>query len=261
MNRQSTINVFFSLWVLLFYLLLYTPIIILIVFSFSASSSGHFTTWTLKWYRELFTSPEIWQALKNSLIVACSSVFLSLAMGTALVVASMRTYFNKVAFLFYGSLAVPEIVVAVGLLSFFYFFSVPLGLATLIAGHTLIGLGYVVPTLHARVSELDYRLNEASLDLGATQIQTFFNITLPLLRSSIIGAGLLVFIISFDDFLVAFFCAGAEDQTLPLYIFSLIRVGSAPVINALSTVLLVVSSLLVVLFSSLRVKRMGMIKQ
>jgi len=259
-NKKSTVSIFFSVWVMLFYSLLYTPIVILIVFSFNAASSGHFTSWTLKWYRELFASPEIWQALKNSLIVAWSSVFLSLSMGTALVVASMRTYFHKIAFLFYGSLAVPEIVMAVGLLSFFYFFSVPLGLTALIAGHTLIGLGYVVPTLYTRASELDYRLSEASLDLGATQMQTFFNITLPLLRSSMIGAGLLVFIISFDDFLVAFFCAGAESQTLPLYIFSLIRVGSAPVINALSTILLLVSGVLVILFSSLRVKSMGMIK-
>ena len=162
--------------------------------------------------------------------------------------------------LFYANLAVPEIVMAVGLLSFFYFFSVPFGLTTLIAGHTLIGLGYVVPMLHARVSDLDYRLTEASLDLGATQIQTFFNVTLPLLLPAMVGAGLLVFVISFDDFLIAFFCAGATEQTLPLYIFSLIRAGSAPVINALSTLLLVVSSLLVLLFSSLRVKRMGMVK-
>ncbi len=254
-------RVFLPLWVLAFYLFLYVPIIILVLFSFNASSfAGQMGGWSLRWYYELFASAEIWHALKNSLIVAFSAVFLSLMMGTALVVVSSRTYFHKVAFLFYGSLAVPEIVMAVGLLSFFYFFSVPFGLTTLIAGHTLIGLGYVVPMLHARVSDLDYRLTESSLDLGATHLQTFFNVTLPLLRPAMIGAGLLVFVISFDDFLIAFFCAGATEQTLPLYIFSLIRAGSAPVINALSTLLLVVSSLLVLLFSSLRVKRMGMVK-
>ncbi len=256
-----SMSIFFPLWVLAFYLFLYVPIIILVIFSFNTSSfAGQMSGWSLRWYYELFASVEIWHALKNSLVVAFSAVFLSLVMGIALVVASARTYFHKVAFLFYGSLAVPEIVIAVGLLSFFYFLSVPFGLTTLIAGHTLIGLGYVVPMLHARVSELDYRLTEASLDLGATQMQTFFNVTLPLLRPAIVGAGLLVFVISLDDFLVAFFCAGATVQTLPLYIFSLIRAGSAPVINALSTILLVVSSLLVLLFSSLRVKRMGMVK-
>lgn len=258
---MRSVNIFFPMWLFLFYLFLYVPIIILILFSFNtANFAGQPGEWSLHWYYELFASVEIWHALKNSLIVAGSSVFLSLLMGTALVVASTRTYFHKIAFLFYGSLAVPEIVMAVGILSFFYFFSVPFGLITLIAGHTLIGLGYVVPMLYARVSELDYRLTEASLDLGATQVQTFFNITLPLLWPAIIGAGLLVFVISLDDFLIAFFCAGATEQTLPLYIFSLIRVGSAPVINALSTLLLVVSSLLVLLFSSLRVKRIEMVE-
>lgn len=255
------VGIFFLLWTLMFYLFLYVPIIVLVLFSFNSSSfAGQMSGWSLRWYYELFASAEIWHALKNSLVVACSAVVLSLMMGIALVVASSRTYFHKVAFLIYGSLAVPEIVMAVGLLSFFYFFSISFGLTTLIVGHTLIGLGYVVPMLHARMSELDYRLTEASLDLGATQLQTFFNVTLPLLRPAMIGAGLLVFVISLDDFLVAFFCAGASEQTLPLYIFSLIRAGSAPVINALSTLLLVVSILLVLLFSSLRVKRMGMVK-
>lgn len=261
MSKRDTGTLFFSLWVLLFYMLLYTPIAVLIIYSFNASSTGQFTGWSLRWYQELFTSPEIWRAFKNSMIVAISSVSLSLIMGTALVITSMRTYFQKISFLFYGSLAVPEIVLAVGLLSFFYFFDVALGLTTLIAGHTLIGLGYVVPMLYARASELDYRLTEASLDLGATPTQTFFNVTLPLMRPAMMGAALLVFIISFDDFLVAFFCAGASAQTLPLYIFSLIRVGSAPVINALSTVLLVVSSAIVLLGSYLRVKRVGVLKQ
>lgn len=243
-------------WVVLFYFLLYIPIIVLVLFSFNDATTGQFAGWSLRWYRSLFESPEIWQALKNSLIVAVSSAFLSLLMGTALVVASMRTHFRKVVFLFYGSLAIPEIVLTVGLLSFFSFFSIPFGLTTLIAGHTLIGLGYVVPMLYARMSEIDYRLLEASLDLGASQVQTFFNITLPLLRPALLGAGLLVFIVSFDDFLVAFFCAGATEQTLPLYIFSLIRVGSMPIINALLTLLLAVSSLLVLLFSFLTVRRM-----
>ena len=247
-------------WVMLFYFL-YVPIVVLVLFSFNNSTTGQFTEWSLRWYRELFASPEIWQALKNSLIVAGSAVFLSLLMGTALVVASMRTHFYNVIFLFYGSLAIPEIVLTVGLLSAFSFFSIPLGLTTLIVGHTLIGLGYVVPMLYARASEIDYRLVEASLDLGASQVQTFFNITFPLLRPALLGAGLLVFIVSFDDFLIAFFCSGATEQTLPLYIFSLIRVGSVPIINALLTILLVISSLLVLLFSLLSVKRIKMAEE
>lgn len=260
MKRNGT-HVLLVLWVMLFYFLLYVPIVVLVLFSFNHATTGQFTEWSLRWYRELFASPEIWQALKNSLIVAGSAVFLSLFMGTALVVASMRTHFYKVVFLFYGSLAIPEIVLTVGLLSSFSFFAIPLGLTTLIVGHTLIGLGYVVPMLYARASEIDYRLVEASLDLGASQVQTFFNITFPLLRPALLGAGLLVFIVSFDDFLIAFFCSGATEQTLPLYIFSLIRVGSVPIINALLTILLVISSLLALLFSLLSVKRIKMVEE
>jgi len=132
---------------------------------------------------------------------------------------------------------------------------VPLGTTTLIVGHTLLGLGYVIPILHARFVELDISLIEASYDLGATQKQTFFSIVLPLLRPALIASGLLVFIISLDDFIISFFCAGASIQTLPLYIFALIRTGASPMVNALSTILLIVSSLLVFLFSFLQIKK------
>jgi spermidine/putrescine transport system permease protein len=132
---------------------------------------------------------------------------------------------------------------------------VPLGLTTLIVGHTLVGLGFVVPIVYNRFAEIDQRLIEASLDLGATYWQTFFKIVLPLLRPALIAAGLLVFIISLDDFLVAFFCASADSQTLSLYIFSMVRAGLSPLVNALSTFLLLVSCLFVLLFSLISQKR------
>ena len=149
----------------------------------------------------------------------------------------------------------PEIVLAVGLLSFFSFFAVPLGATTLIVGHTLLGLGYVIPILHARFIELDESLIEASYDLGATQRQTFFSIVLPLLMPALVASGLLVFIISLDDFIISFFCAGASVQTLPLYIFAVIRTGASPMINALSTIMLIFSSLFVLLFSFLHIRK------
>ena len=147
-----------------------------------------------------------------------------------------------------------KLVLAVGLLLLFTFFSVPPGLFPLIAGHTVLGLGYVVPILSARFAEIDPALIEASLDLGASLNQTFLRIIVPLLVPALIAAGLLVFVISFDDFLIAFFCAGTEAQTLPLYIFATIRTGISPLLNALSTLLLVVSSFLVLLFCWLQSK-------
>jgi len=238
------------------YFLLYIPIFVLIVFSFNDNAiTYNWLGFTTEWYTDLFSSVEVWDALGNSLFVAFSSVFLSLTIGSLLIFFGNKEYIQRLLLLFYGSLAMPEIVLAVGLLSLFSFFAVPLGATTLIAGHTLLGLGYVVPILYARFSELDVSLMEASYDLGATQRQTFFSIVLPLLSPAMIAAGLLVFIISLDDFLISFFCAGASMQTLPLYIFAVIRTGASPMLNALSTILLLSSSFLVLLFSFLQMKK------
>jgi len=241
----------------LFYLFLYLPLLILIIFSFNDNAFTY--TWngfTLRWYTDLFSSTEVWDALKNSLIVACSSVILSILLGSTLIFFGSRKVMNQLLILFYGSLAMPEIVLAVGLLSLFSFFVVSLGATTLIIGHTLLGLGYVIPILYSRFIELDASLIEASYDLGATKHQTFFYVVMPLLAPALIAAGLLVFIISLDDFIISFFCAGASVQTLPLYIFTVIRTGASPMINALSTLMLMVSSLFVLLFSFVRVAKM-----
>lgn len=239
----------------LVYAFLYLPISILVLFSFNDSSTIYkWHGFTLEWYHELFQSSEIWTVLKNSLIVASTSVLLSLVMGCFLIWGLSRR-FKAILPMFYITVMIPDVVIAVGLLSFFTIMYVPLGLTTLIVGHTLLGLGFVVPIVYNRFAEIDQRLIEASLDLGATYWQTFFKIVLPLLRPALIAAGLLVFIISLDDFLVAFFCASADSQTLSLYIFSMVRAGLSPLVNALSTFLLLVSCLFVLLFSLISQKR------
>jgi spermidine/putrescine transport system permease protein len=245
----------FTASVILTYLFLYIPIIVLIVFSFNSSSfPDHWVSFTFDWYRELFNSPEILSALKTSLIVALTSVFLSICMAVAFVYYSARTWLSRFLPLFYANLIIPELVLAVGLLSVFTFFNVPLGITTLIAGHTMIGLGFAIPMIEARLHELDFSIIEASRDLGATEHETFLFVVLPLLRPALFAAGLLVFIISFDDFLISFFCSGSSSQTLSLYIFAMIRTGVTPTVNALSAILLIISSVLVVIFSSLQVR-------
>lgn len=256
MNRSFFSRNIFPFAVVGLYLFLYLPIIVLVLFSFNSNEFTYeWQGFTTRWYHELFASVEIWDALRNSLIVAGSSVFLSVTLGVLLVFYSAHTVFRKAFLLFYGNLAVPEIVLAVGMLSLFSFVSIPLGLTSLIAGHTLLGLGYVVPMVYSRFVELNERFTEASLDLGATQGQTLTKIILPLLSPALLAAGLLVFIISFDDFVISFFCSGSATQTLPMYIFSMIRAGSSPVVSALSTMLLLVSGILVLIFSSLQVRR------
>lgn len=255
MNKtRSWTQLILPAFMIALFFFLYLPIVILIIFSFNkAGSSYHWEGFSGTWYVQLFQSIEVWHALKNSLIIAISAVVLSITMAVAL------TYFgNRMArfnFLFYGTLGVPEVVMAVGLIGFFSLFFLSFGFLTLIVGHTLLGLGYAVPMIHARFNELDRLLEEASLDLGASRLQTFFWITLPLLSPAIVAAALLIFVLSFDDFVIAFFCAGASTQTLPLYIFSIVRIGGSPMINALSTLLLCFSSLLILIIALLRVRK------
>lgn len=238
------------------YLFIYVPILVLLVFSFN--SEGFPAPWksfTMRWYEELFQSVYLWKAFSNSLIVACFSTLISLVIGVLLIFyAAQGGRVGRALSLFYGNLVIPETVLAVSLLSFFTLISMPLGLTTLIVAHTVLGLGFVIPIVYARFLELDYNLTEASLVLGATPIQTFFKVTLPQLTPSLIATGLLVFIISFDDFILSYFCAGSSSQTLSLYILSMLRSGVSPVVNALSTLLLFLSSLLVLIFFSLKTR-------
>ena len=246
---------FLPLFVACFFLFLYIPIIVLVLFSFNASTMPYeWSGFTIEWYRQLFACKEAWHALSNSLMVAMTSVVLSVTMSVLLVYYGSDK-FSRFFPLFYGTLVVPEIVVAVGILGFFSLFSVTLGLVTLVAGHTLLGLGYAVPIIHARFCELEKHLTEASSDLGATRTQTFFLVILPLLAPSLFAAALLIFVISLDDFLIAFFCSGAETQTLPLYIFSVVRSGGSPMVNALSTIMLLVGSLLILLMAMLQARK------
>lgn len=256
MARQIISHSILSIVCILIYLFLYLPIIVLIIASFNISHTPYeWHGFSFKWYSQLWHSVDAINALSNSLIVATSTTLLSITLGVLFVMYSTKNYLAKSVLIFYGTLAAPEVILAVGLLNFFVLWAVPLSLTTLIIGHTLLGLGYVIPIVRARFLELDSRLTEASLDLGATETQTFMQITLPLLRPAILAAALLVFIISLDDFIISFFCSGAATQTLPMYIYSMIRSGNSPIIYALSALLLLISSVFVLLFSLIQVKR------
>ncbi len=248
MNLHSTKTArLLSIFTIFFFIFLYLPMVILAIFSFNDNPINYrWSGFTMRWYSALLGSAEVWTVLANSLLVAICTVFLSMTMGVLVVYCGVRSYLERFLAIFYLNLAVPEVVLAVGLLSFFYFFSFDFGFISLVVSHTLLGLGYAVPIIAVRFHELDKRLIEASYDLGATQAQTFFYVVLPFLRPAIMSAGLLVFVISFDNFIISFFCAGSSLQTLPLYIFSIIRSGQgSPMINALSTLMLLFSMALI----------------
>lgn len=250
MSRVLRTNIFLSSSVVLTYLFLYIPIFILVVFSFNnATFPSPWVGFTWRWYQEFLQSEELWQALSNSFIVAISSTVLSCCFGLgAIYCTAQKSMIEKLFFSFYGSVVVPEIILAVALLTIFSVLQIPLGITTLIIAHTMLGLGYVIPILYTSFLEINKDLLEASEDLGASPTQTFRQVIFPLMLPSLCAAALLVFIISFDDFLFAFFCAGSSVTTLSLYIFGMLRSGISPMVNALSTVLLLLSSLLVFIF-------------
>jgi spermidine/putrescine transport system permease protein len=234
------------IFVLCAYLFLYLPIIIMILFSFNHSSvSIRWDGFSLRWYKQLFCTPEILDALQASLIVALTATVLSVILGLFFVIGSRLWRSSLLLNLFYTNIMLPEIVLAIGLLSIFTFFQIPLGYMSLITGHTLIGLGFAIPIIRARFVELDPELTEASLDLGASYPQTVRKILLPLLMPSVIASALLVFTISLDDFLIAFFCSGPRVQTLSVYVYSMVRTGIDPTINAVSALFLAISSIVV----------------
>ncbi|MBI2352920.1 ABC transporter permease [Candidatus Dependentiae bacterium] len=228
------------------YVFLYMPLIVLVLYSFN--QGGFPDIWrgfSLHWYVDLLNSVDIWRAFTNSIIVAFCSATLSVLMAIFFIHGSRKQGIDWTA-LFYSNIVISDIVLAVGLLALFSAISVPLGLTTLIAGHTLLGLGFVIPVIKNRYDELDDSIIEASLDLGASSQYTFLHVTIPFLYPAIFSAFLLAVIVSFDDFLISFFCSGASVQTLSLYIFSMIRSGVSPVVNALSTILLLISLLLMI---------------
>lgn len=251
MNRK---NPLLKIFTSLCYAFLYLPIIVIVVFSFNSDRfPAPWTSFTWNWYQELFlASPLLWDSFRVSLKIATCATFLSISMS--LMFLYWVAHGAKIArwtTLFYGNLIIPEIVLAVALLSFFTYFNVPLGNPALIIAHTLLGLGFSLPILYSRYSQLDPKLYEASLVLGATVRQTFFKVAVPQLKSALFSTAVLVFVLSFDDFVLSYFCAGSQSQTLSLYLLSMLRSEVSPVVNALSTILLIISTSLALVYFSI----------
>lgn len=241
------------------YIFLYTPIIILVVFSFN--SSRFVTSWegfSFRWYGELFRNEAMVIALKNSLIVAVVSTLISTVIGTMVALVMERHSFpGKLAFdaLLYLPVIIPDIAMAVMLLLFFVLIQFRLSLITIMISHIAFMISFVAIVVRARLVGFDRSLEEAAQDLGANELQTFRYVTLPLLMPGILAGALLAFTLSLDDFVITFFTAGVGSTTLPLRIYSMVKLGITPEINAVSTLLLAASMVLVL--ASLLLQRKG----
>jgi spermidine/putrescine transport system permease protein len=231
---------------------LYLPIVVLIVFSFN---DNQVTTlplrgFTWRWYQAAFANADLLAALRNSVHVALSATALCIAIGVPAAIALDRLEFRgKAAFrrVVLLPLVLPGIITGISMLNLFRVLGFDLSLTTVILGHGTALMSIVVTQVFARLQRFNRRLEEASDDLGATPLQTLWLVTLPSIRSAIIGSGLLAFTLSFDEIPVTFFLTG-RDNTLPMYIYSTLRSGITPEINAIGT-LIVVPSLIVILLS------------
>ncbi|WP_235526400.1 ABC transporter permease [Nostoc piscinale] len=236
---------------------MYLPILVLGFYSFN--QSPYSATWqgfTLDWYRKLFSDDRILSALNNSLIVAFCAVGISAVLGTLMAVGLARykfpgkSLYRGVAYL---PLIIPDIAIAVATLVFLAAFAIPLSLWTIVAAHIVFCLAYVGLVVGSRLNNLDPHLEEAALDLGATPVQAFIKVLVPQLMPGIIAGCLLAFVLSLDDFLIASFTAGSGYNTLPMEIFSRIRTGVKPDINALSMLLITVSAIVAFIAEFMRI--------
>jgi spermidine/putrescine transport system permease protein len=237
---------------------LYLPIVILILYSFNGQGVGGFPPrdLTLNWYRILFNDGPIWNSVFNSLMVAFAAMIIALALGLPAALALDRAEFpGKALFrrLVLLPLILPGIITGLSLLMLFRFTDVRLSLVTIVLGHGTALISVATTEVFAGLQKLNRAQEEASLDLGATYWQTFWHITVPNLKLSIIGAALLIFTLSMDEIAVSFFLIG-RDNTLPLEIWGRLRRGITPEINAISTIIVLFSLIAIVIWYRLRTR-------
>ncbi|MFG1707619.1 ABC transporter permease [Nonomuraea sp. M3C6] len=225
------------------FVFLYLPIVVLVVMSFNSGDSAYtYEGFSLKWYGELAGDERIRTGVINTLIVATGSTALATVLGTLLAVGLARHTRSKLLdALALMPAVLPDLVLAIGLLLFYGLIQLTLGLYSVILSHALFSMAFVTAVVRTRLSNADTSLEEASRDLGAGAVATFVRITLPQLAPGIVAGALLAFTLSLDEFVIAFFTIGNAEPTLPIVIYSMIRFGVTPKINALAAILLLVS--------------------
>jgi spermidine/putrescine transport system permease protein len=248
----------FSFW---FFLLamafFYLPLAVLVVYSFNDGKSSAWTGFSLRWYKQLFLgSGDLWRAFENSILIALGSAALSTTIGTLGAIGltwygfAHKKYLQIVSYL---PIVIPEIVIGISLLIFFSGLHWNLSIWTIFIAHTTFNIPFVLFIIMSRLDEFDYSIIEASYDLGASELYTLRRVILPMSIPGIVSAFLIAMTLSMDDFVITFFVAGPGSSTLPLHIFSMIRFGVSPVINAISVVLIVATFVLA--FSSKNIQK------
>lgn len=249
-------NRFLALYATAAYAFLHAPLLVLAVFSFNASRFTQWEGFSWRWYAQALSDPQLGESTVNSLIIALAATGVSTVIGT---LAAYGLWKRKSPWLtgsLYLSLITPEIVTGVALLAFyqwiFRYLHLHLGMGTVILAHVAFSISYVVIVILARLRTFDASLEEAALDLGSGEFTAFRRITLPLLAPGIASAALLAFTLSFDDFVITSLVAGVDAETLPMVIYATARRGISPVLNAVSTLIVIGLGVLILISERLQ---------
>lgn len=263
MNREKKKrfgNGFKNLYIGLVFLFLYIPMVMVIIFSFNTSKMN--IVWegfTIQWYGSFFENRTLMEALYNTLIVAVVSTLVSTVIGTLGAVGLYKYNFpgkKIIDKLLYMPIVIPEIVLGIALLSIFSFLNIELGLFSITLAHITFCIPFVVITVRARIAGFDASLEEAAMDLGANRFVTFMKVTLPLLMPGVLSGAMLAFALSIDDVVISFFTCGPGSTTLPIKILSMVKTGVTPEVNALSTIIMIITIIIICMNSGIQVKRL-----
>ena len=234
------------------YAFLYVPLLIVVIYSFNDSRlNAEWVGFTLDWYRTLAGDDPMLTAAGNSLIIGLIASLVSTVLGTLAGLAMHRYRLRLLPILIVAPIAIPEILMGVSLLIFFVLLNFTLGLVSVALAHIAFCIGFVAIVVRARLSGMDETLTEAARDCGASPVNAFRYVTLPLIMPGVIAGALMAFTLSIDDFVITFFTAGAGTVTLPLAIYSMIKIAVTPEVNAVSTLLMLLTLVLIVIAAKL----------
>jgi spermidine/putrescine transport system permease protein len=233
-------------------LFLFVPLFVVVTFSFNSTKGMDWDHASLVWYEKLiFDSPSLWTAFRNSLLIAMTSSICATVLGTLASIGikwyrfRFRSYITTISYL---PMVLPEVIIGISMLIFFSAVKIRLGLLTIFIAHTTFNLPFVFMMVSARLDEFDFSTIEAARDLGANESQTLRKVIIPTVMPAILSGFLMCITMSLEDFVITFFVSGPGSGTLPLYVYSMIRYGVSPIINALSFVMILGTMLIAFMF-------------
>ena len=249
-----------NLCIFLVFSFLFLPIVVIILFSFNTSSLNIvFEGFTFDWYKELFNNKTLLEALYNTLIVAFVSTIISTIIGTISAYALKKYNFpfkNIILELLYIPIVIPEIVLGISLLAIYTLFKLELGLFTLILAHICFSIPFVIINVRSVLDNMDPNIEKAASDLGASKLKTFFYVVIPTILPGILSGAQLALTLSLDDVVISYFTAGPGSNTLPLHVYSIIKTGVTPDVNALITIMLLFVFVILTISNIINLKRL-----